>query len=90
MTWKIEFLSEAEKDLTRIDHLIVQRILRFLYDRIKPLKDPRMIGEALKGPELGKYWKYRIGDYRIICQIKEIEITVLVVRVGHRKDVYRK
>lgn len=89
MAWKIEFLPEAEKDLREIDSPVVQRILRFLYDRIRPLEDPRKIGEALKGPKLGKYWKYRIGDYRIICQIKETEITILVVRVGHRKKVYR-
>ena len=89
MAWKIEFLPEAEKDLREIDRPIVQRILRFLYERIRLLEDPRSIGEALKGPKLGKYWKYRIGDYRIICQIKEKEITILVVRVRHRKKVYR-
>jgi len=89
MAWKIEFLPEAEKDLNGIDRPIVHRILRFLNNRIKPLEDPRMIGEALKGPELGKYWKYRVGDYRIICLIRKKEITVLVVRVGHRKEIYR-
>jgi mRNA interferase RelE/StbE len=89
MAWKIEFLPEAEKDLREIDPPIVQRILRFLYERIRLLEDPRTIGEALKGPKLGKYWKYRVGDYRIVCQIKETEITILVVRVGHRKKVYR-
>jgi len=89
MAWKIEFLPEAEKDLTKIGRPVVQRILSFLYDRIRILEDPRRIGEALKGPKLGKYWKYRIGDYRIICQIKETEITILVLRVGHRKKIYR-
>jgi mRNA interferase RelE/StbE len=89
MAWKIEFLPEAEKDLTKIDRPVVQRILSFLFNRIRILEDPRKIGEALKGPKLGKYWKYRIGDYRIICQIKETEITILVLRVGHRKKIYR-
>ncbi len=89
MAWKIEFLPEAEKDLTKIDRPVVQRILGFLYDTIRILEDPRKIGEALKGPKLGKFWKYRIGDYRIICQIMETEITILVVRVGHRKKIYR-
>ena len=89
MAWKIKFLPEAEKDLGKIDRPVVHRILSFLYDRIRPLDDPRKIGEALKGPELGKYWKYRVGDYRIICQIREKEITVLVVKVGHRKEIYR-
>ena len=89
MTWKIEFLPDAEKDLTKIDRPIAQRILRFLYDRIRPLEDPKSIGEALKGPELGKYWKYRVGDYRIICRIKKPEITIVVIRVGHQKEIYR-
>jgi len=89
MAWKIEFLPEAEKDLSEIDRPVVQRILRFLYDRIRPLEDPRTIGEALKGPKYGKYWKYRVGDYRIICQIKEKDINILVVRAGHRKKIYR-
>ena len=89
MAWRIEFLPEAEKDLVKIDRPVVERILRFLYDRIRPLDDPRKIGEALKGPELGKYWKYRVGDYRIICQIREKEISILIVKVGHRKKIYR-
>ena len=89
MAWKIEFLPEAEKELAKLDRPVVQRILRFLYDRIRPLDDPKKIGEALKGPELGKYWKYRVGDYRIICQIREKRIIVLVVKVGHRKEIYR-
>ena len=89
MAWKIEFLPDAEKDLNGVDRPIVHHILRFLNNRIRPLEDPRKIGEALKGPELGKYWKYRVGDYRIICQIKENEITILMVRIGHRKEIYR-
>ena len=89
MAWKIEFLPEAEKDLKAIDPTVVRRILKFLYDRIRPLENPRQLGEALKGPEQGKYWKYRVGDYHIICQIKDREIIILVVRVGHRKDIYR-
>ena len=89
MAWKIEFLPEAEKDLTKIDRPVIQCILSFLYDRIRILENTRKIGEALKGPKLRKYWMYRIGDYRIICQIKETEITILVLRVGHRKKIYR-
>ncbi len=80
MAWKIKFLPEAEKDLNQIDRPVVRRILGFLYDRIRPLDDPRKIGEALKGPEIGKYWKYRVGDYRIICQIRKREISILIPR----------
>jgi len=89
MTWKIKFLPEAEKELKQIDRPVVQRILKFLNERIRLLEDPRKIGEPLKGPKLGKYWKYRVGDYRIIFQIRENEITILLVRVGHRKKIYR-
>lgn len=53
------------------------------------LDDPRGIGEALHGPELGSFWKYRVGDYRLICHIQDQRIAVLVLRIGHRRDVYR-
>jgi mRNA interferase RelE/StbE len=56
---------------------------------VAPLKDPRSLGAALKGDELGQFWKYRVGDYRIIAQIVDREIRILDVRVGHRRDVYR-
>ena len=54
-----------------------------------PLADPRTIGEALTGPEIGRFWKYRVGDYRLICDIQDERIVILVVRVGHRRNVYR-
>lgn len=66
-----------------------RRILRYLQDRVAPLDDPRSLGEALHGPELGRFWKYRVGDYRVIASIEDAAITILVVRVGHRRDVYR-
>jgi mRNA interferase RelE/StbE len=56
---------------------------------VAALEDPRSLGEPLRGPELGRFWKYRVGDYRLICHIRDREATVLVVRVGHRRDVYR-
>jgi len=88
MAWKIEFLPQAEKDLEALDRQTIRRILKFLEIRIKPLEDPRTIGEPLKGPELGKYWRYRMGDYRLICKIEDRRLFVMVVKVGHRKDVY--
>ncbi len=88
MAWKIEFLPQAEKDLEALDRQTIRRILKFLESRIKPLDDPRTIGEPLKGPELGKYWRYRIGDYRLICKIEDRRLFVIVVKVGHRKNVY--
>ena len=69
--------------------MVVRRILKFLSDRIAPAEDPRTIGEALRGSKLGEFWKYRVGDYRIICAIEDGELRVLVVRIGNRREVYR-
>lgn len=89
MAWRIELGRDAEKALDKLDRPVAQRILRFLYERVAPLDDPRSIGEALKGSQLGEFWKYRVGDYRIISRIEDGELCVLVVRIGNRRDVYR-
>lgn len=89
MAWKIEFVRNAEKDLKHIGKDAARRVIRFLRERVAPLEDPRSLGEALHGPELGRFWKYRIGPYRIIASIQDDELIVLVVRVGHRREVYR-
>jgi mRNA interferase RelE/StbE len=89
MAWSIEFSPSAHKGLRSLDATVVRRILKFLNERIGPLDDPRCIGEALKGSELGEFWKYRVGDYRIICAIEDAEVRVLVVRIGNRREVYR-
>jgi mRNA interferase RelE/StbE len=89
MAWSVEFLPEAARELRRLDGQIAQRILRFLDERIRPLADPRSIGEALRGERLGAYWKYRVGDYRIICRIDDTRIVITIIHVGHRRDVYK-
>lgn len=89
MAWRIELGRDAEKALDKLDRPVTQRILRFLYERVAPLDDPRSIGEALKGSQLGEFWKYRVGDYRIISRIEDGELCILVVRIGNRRDVYR-
>jgi mRNA interferase RelE/StbE len=89
MAWQIEFLREAEKDLEKLDFQVGKRIVKFLYDKVACLDDPRTLGEPLRGPELGRYWRYRVGDYRIVTSIQDEILTVLVVRVGHRRLVYR-
>lgn len=88
LVWLIEFDPQVEKDFKKIDHTERKQIFKFLKERVATLKDPRSIGEALHGKELGRFWKYRVGDYRIICQIKDDSIKILVVKVGHRKDIY--
>ena len=88
MAWKIEFDSEAENDLKKIDREIQRRILRYLRERIATEKDPRRFGAPLRR-ELSGLWKYRLGDYRIICRIEEKKVVVYVIRVGHRKEIYK-
>jgi len=88
MAWKIEFATSAEKELTKLDKAVIRRILGFLYERLAKADNPRSLGKALKGP-LGEYWKYRVGDYRVVCDIQDREIMILVVRVRHRSKVYR-
>ncbi len=90
MAWKVELTPLAEKNLGKLDPQIARRILSFLHSRLAVLDDPRSLGEALKGSELGEFWKYRVGDYRIIGSIEDEKLTIYVVRIGNRRDVYRK
>jgi mRNA interferase RelE/StbE len=90
MTWRIRFDPAAEKELAKTGRPAAVRILHFLSDRVARLDDPRSIGEALKGAKLGNLWKYRVGDYRIIADIQDGELCILVVRVGNRREVYRR
>lgn len=89
MAWRIEFERSAERELARLDREAARRILGFLRDRVSPLDDPRAIGEALKGSRLGNFWKYRIGDFRVIAAIEDDALRILVIKIGHRRDVYR-
>jgi mRNA interferase RelE/StbE len=89
LAWTIEFDQAAKKELAKLDRSIARRILKFLSERVAPLDNPRSIGEALKGSALGEFWKYRVGDYRIICRIVDARISIIVIRVGNRGDVYR-
>lgn len=90
MAWKIEVHSGAEKELDKLGSVATQRILRFLHDRVASLEDPRAIGQALKGSELDEFWKYRVGDYRVIARIEDSVVTIFIVRIGDRKSVYRR
>lgn len=65
------------------------RLVAFLRDRLAPLDDPRSLGEALSGARLGNYWKYRVGDWRIICDIQDRCVVVRVLRLGNHREVYR-
>jgi mRNA interferase RelE/StbE len=89
MAWEIEIQSGPRKTLAKLDPQIAKRILLFLHERIALLEDPRSIGEALTGSKLGEYWKYRVGDYRIVAQIEDKQLRILVVKIGNRREVYR-
>jgi mRNA interferase RelE/StbE len=89
MAWKIEFEAASRRDLDKLDQTIVHRILKFLHGRVAQLDDPRQIGERLQGP-LSKFWKYRVGDYRLICSLEDDRLVVMVLRVGHRGEIYSR
>ncbi len=88
MAWRLRFEKRAQKDLQRIASHDQLRIMRFLRDRVASRSDPREIGEALAGPFKG-YWKYRVGDYRVIASLEDAQVTVFVIRIGNRREVYR-
>lgn len=89
MSWKIEIDPAAERELDKLDPQIAKRILKFLHERIAPLEDPRSIGEPLKGSQFGEFRRYRVGDYRVIVRIEDYILLILVLRIGHRKNVYK-
>jgi len=89
MAWKIELDRDAKRDLDALDPAIAARILKFLYSRVAQMENPRSIGEALRGPRLRNFWKYRVGDYRIVSSIEDSAIRILVVKIGNRREVYR-
>ena len=89
MAWLIEFDPDALKDLRKLDKPIQIRLVVFLRSRVSGLTNPRDIGEALSGQKLGSYWKYRVGDWRIICDIQDQRIVIRVLRIGNRREVYR-
>jgi mRNA interferase RelE/StbE len=89
LAWQIEFTPEAEKQLAKIDRQSANRITNFLRERIAAAENPRSLGKALKGV-LREFRRYRVGDCRIICRIENDRLLVLVVRVAHRREVYRE
>ena len=89
MAYNVELSAEVDRELSKLDAQQAKRILKFLHDRTARLDDPGSIGEALHGSRLAGFWKYRVGDYRLICKIEDDRLVVLVLRVGNRKEIYR-
>ena len=88
MAWKVEFQKSAAKKLRALDRPIQQRIVTYFRTRVLSADDPRQLGKALTG-EKGGLWRYRIEDYRAICRLKDEKLVVLVLELGHRREVYR-
>ncbi len=89
MAWQIEFDESAKKELAKLERQVARRLIDFLKNRVLNLRDPRSVGQALRGSTLGEFWKYRVGDFRIIASIQDDRMIVLVLRVGNRSDIYR-
>jgi mRNA interferase RelE/StbE len=83
---RVEFDPEALKDLRKLDRPVQQRLVGFLKTRVATLGNPREIGEALSGATLGHYWKYRVGDWRIVCDRQDSRIVVRVLRLADRRE----
>jgi len=89
LAWQIEFDESAKKELAKLDRQVARRLIDFLKNRVLNLRDPRSVGQALRGSTLGDFWKYRVGDFRIIASIQDDRMIVLVLRLGNRSDIYR-
>ena len=87
MTWKVEFDNRARKELRKLDKSAQNRILKWVREELATDKNPRRTGKNLRGTMQG-LWRYRIGDYRIISQIQDELVIILIVRISHRKDIY--
>ncbi len=85
--WRLEMSKEADKAFGRLDKPVKQRIINFLADRVLPTNNPRLFGKALVG-KLAGYWSYRIGDYRVIADIQDNRLIILVVDIDHRRQIY--
>ncbi|MGH9651035.1 MAG: type II toxin-antitoxin system RelE family toxin [Terriglobales bacterium] len=88
MAWSVEFHPAARDELAALDRPVQRRIQRFIDERLVPADDPRKLGRVLTGAWAG-FWKYRVGDWRMIAQVRDERLIIYIVRVGHRREVYR-
>ena len=89
MAWTINYTETARKQLRKLDKQTARRILDFMDQRIASQEDPRSTGKTLTGPLLGAYWRYRVGDCRVICDLQDSELCILGIEIGNRKEIYR-
>ena len=87
MVWIIKYTESSSKQLKKLDKQTALRVLDYMDERVAVLADPRSLGKNFKGPKMGEYWRYRVGDIRVICNISDGQMTVLVIEIGNRRDV---
>jgi mRNA interferase RelE/StbE len=88
LAYKIKLTKTAEKELSKLDKQAVQRIIRFLRERLAVSDNPKTLGKQLVG-SISQFWRFRVGDYRIICDIQDDELVILALRIAHRKEIYK-
>ena len=89
MVWIINYTESSSKQLKKLDKQTALRVLDYMDERVAVLADPRSLGKNLKGSKMGEYWRYRVGDVRVICNIVDGQMTVLVIEIGNSREVYR-
>jgi len=89
LTWEIKYTESALRQLKKIDKPIARKMLDFMDERIAHIENSRSVGKNLVGPKIRPYWRYRIGDVRVICDIEDSELVILVIELGYRKEIYR-
>lgn len=88
MAWTVDYTDSALAQLRKLDRQVARRIVDYMDERVATLDDPRTTGKALTGAQ-GGFWRYRVGDYRLVCDIQDGNVRVLVIRIGNRREVYR-
>jgi len=89
LAWIIKYTESSSKQLKKLDQQTALRVLDYMDERVAVLDDPRSLGKNLKGPKIGEYWRYRVGDIRVIYNIVDEQVMVLVIEIGNRREVYR-
>ena len=89
MAWTIKYTESSSKQLKKLDKQTALRVIDYMDERVAVLAEPRSLGKNLKGPKMGEYWRYRVGDIRLICNILDGQMTVLVIEIGNRREIYR-
>jgi mRNA interferase RelE/StbE len=88
LAWTVKLSDDAKRDLQKLDKPLQKRITSFLLDRLQTTDNPRLTGKALQGKFSG-LWRYRVGDFRLLCRIEDNELIILVIEIGHRKEIYK-